>query len=244
MPTTDFKLEYNSITENKKGVPVVIVAAGSSSRMGGIDKILAKICGIPVIARTMLAFERNKNVSEIVVVTKEESIADIEKLANEYMITKLNAVVKGGNCRLESVENGIALLNDKYSAVLIHDGARPLISDNLISAMAQASLNYDCAVCGTKVKDTLKYVNGEKTETPDRSKIYAVQTPQTVNLKVYKKLLSECSDKSSFTDDASVMEAAGYKTQIIEGEESNLKITTPYDLKLAEFILREEELCE
>ena len=78
MPITDFKLEYNSITENKTGVPVVIVAAGSSSRMGGIDKILAQICGIPVIARTMLAFERNKNVSEIVVVTKEESIADIE----------------------------------------------------------------------------------------------------------------------------------------------------------------------
>lgn len=243
MPEVKFAIQYSIDNKENQGVPVVIVAAGSSSRMGGIDKMFAPLCGIPTIARTMLAFQRNADTREIIVVTKEESIADIKKLADAYMITKLTCVVKGGDDRLSSVKSGIDCISDS-KGVMIHDGARPFVSDALISKMAQASLEYDCAVCAIRVKDTIKQVNENSVKTCERDKLYAVQTPQSVNLEIYKQLLSECKDKSCYTDDASVFEQAGYNTNIIDGEESNIKITTPYDLKLAEFILKEGKVCE
>lgn len=239
MPKTEFAIQY-SVAENvNSGVPVVIVAAGASSRMCGINKIFAPIMGIPVIARTMLAFQRNGNVSDIVVVTRKEYIADIEKLAGEYMITKLSCVCEGGSDRLSSVLNGLEALDENTVGVMIHDGARPFASDKLITAMAQAAQSCDCAVCAVPVKDTLKE-KGEKVKTPDRSKFVAVQTPQSLNYKKYKDLLNSCKDRTSFTDDASVMEAAGFDTLIIDGEESNIKITTPLDLVLSEAIIKEE----
>lgn len=244
MPLTEFKIEYkNTAFCEEDAVPVVIVAAGSSSRMKGIDKMFADLYGIPVLARTMLAFERNKFVSEIVVVTKEENVASVSLLAKTYMITKLSLVVKGGKTRLDSVENGLkAIRNSK--GVMVHDGARPFVSDRLITDMAKAALCSDCAVCGVKVKDTIKKVNGDNAVTVDRNSLYAVQTPQSLNYDKYLKALSECENKEVFTDDASLMEAAGFKTTIIDGEETNFKITTQNDLKYAEFLLREEELCE
>jgi len=241
MPVTDFKIEYAAEElKTQNAVPVIIVAAGSSSRMGGINKMFMLLGGIPVIARTMLAFERNANVSEIIVVTKEENVADISYVAQNYMITKLSNVVPGGATRTESVEKGILSLKDA-KGVMIHDGARPFVSDEIISKMADAALKYDCAVCGIKVKDTIKQKGKETVNTLDRNLLYAVQTPQSVNPELYKNILSRCEDKSKFTDDASVMESAGVNTVIIEGEESNIKITTPFDIKLAEMILREEE---
>ena len=244
MPLTEFKIEYKSNKVSvSSAVPVVIVAAGSSSRMGGVDKMFADVFGVPVIARTMLAFERNKLVSEIVVVTKKESIPIISELAKTYMITKLSFVTEGGTTRLDSVEKGLKSLKEAQG-VMVHDGARPFVSDVLITKMAEAALKFDCAVCGIKLKDTVKKVSDDKITTLDRSELFAVQTPQSLNLNKYLSLLENCENKEAYTDDASLMEAAGYKTEIIEGEERNLKITTPYDLKLAEFILREEELCE
>ncbi len=240
MPKTEFAVEYSVAENNRDGVPVVIVAAGASTRMGGINKMFAPIMGIPVIARTLLAFQRNSRVCEIVVVTREENIADIEKLAGEYMITKLSCVTRGGSDRLSSVLCGLNALDEDTIGVMIHDGARPLVSDSLITSMAEAALCYDCSVCAVPVKDTLKE-KGEKVKTPDRSKLVAVQTPQSLGFRKYKELLEKCSDKSLFTDDASVMEAAGYDTVIIEGEETNIKITTPLDLCLAEAILKEEQ---
>ncbi len=244
MPLTEFKIEYESSAKiSPSAVPVVIVAAGSSSRMGGVDKMFASVFGIPVIARTMLAFERNKLVSEIVVVTKKESIQQIIELASTYMITKLSVVTEGGATRLDSVEKGLRSIKSA-KGVMVHDGARPFVSDRLIGEMAEASLKFDCAVCGIKPKDTIKQNKNGEISTLDRNSLFAVQTPQSLNFEKYLKVLENCENKELFTDDASLMEAAGYKTQVIEGEENNFKITTPYDLKLAEFILREEELCE
>lgn len=240
MPKTEFAVQYSVESKSEGKVPVVIVAAGNASRMCGINKIFAPIMGVPVIARTMLAFQRNANVSQIVVVTKSEYIADIEKLADEYMITKLLAVAVGGEDRLSSVLCGLNELSDDTVGVMIHDGARPLVSDNLITAMSNAALINDCSVPTTAVKDTLKE-KGDFIKTPDRSRFVAVQTPQSLNYKKYKELLLSRKDKSSFTDDASVMEEAGFNTTLIEGEESNIKITTPIDLVLAEAILKEEK---
>lgn len=243
MLKTEFAIQY-SVTEKTEGkVPVVIVAAGSSSRMGGINKMFAPIMGIPVIARTMLCFQRNGNVSDIVVVTKKEYITDVEKLAGDYMITKLSCVCEGGNDRLSSVLCGLNTLPKDTVGVMVHDGARPFAGDNLISAMAEAAQSYDCAVCAVPVKDTFKE-KGNTVKTPDRSKFVAVQTPQSLNYKKYKELLENCADRTVFTDDASVMEAAGFDTVIIDGEESNIKITTQLDLVLAEAILKEEGQCE
>lgn len=244
MPLTEFKIEYENKSDNMSGaVPVVIVAAGSSSRMGGVDKMFANLFGIPVIARTMLAFERNKNVSEIIVVTKEESIDEISKLAKTYMITKLTSVIKGGKTRLDSVEKGLSCINEA-KGVMVHDGARPFVSDALITEMAISAEKYDCSVCAVKVKDTIKLQKADSVTTLSRDNLYAVQTPQSMNFAKYLTALKNCENKDKYTDDASVMEAAGYTTKIIEGEENNFKITTPYDLKIAEFILREEDVCE
>ena len=240
MAVTEFKIEYSEVLEPyENAVPVIIVAAGSSSRMGGINKMFASISGIPVIARTLLCFERSRFVSEIVVVTKKESVADVLRLKDEYMISKLTVVTEGGNDRLSSVLNGLNVLSDDTNGVMIHDGARPLVSDALIEKMAKASNKYDCAVCGIPLKDTIKQ-KGEFTKTLERSRLVAVQTPQSVNFSKYKALLSKIEDKSLYTDDASVMESAGYNTEIIDGEESNIKITTPFDIKLAEILLKEE----
>lgn len=243
MPQTEFAVQY-SVSEKKEGkVPVVIVAAGSSSRMGGVNKIFAPIMGIPVIARTMLAFQRNSNVSDIVVVTKQENTADISRLAGEYMITKLSCVTVGGNDRLSSVLKGLEVLDENTVGVMIHDGARPFVSDRLITVMSEAALNNDCSVCAISVKDTLKE-KGEPVKTPDRNRFVAVQTPQSLNFKKYKELLTCREEKAVFTDDASVMEAAGFDTVLIEGEESNIKITTPLDLVLAQAIAKEVGKCE
>ncbi len=240
MAVTEFKIEYSvEVAPHKNAVPVIIVAAGSSSRMGGINKMFTHLSGIPVIARTMLNFERSPYVSEIVVVTKKESIADVLRLKEEYMISKLTAVTEGGSDRLSSVLNGLSVLDADTKGVMIHDGARPLVSEMLIEKMAKASLTYDCAVCGVPLKDTIKE-KGDFLKTLDRSRMIAVQTPQSVNFSKYKDLLSSIEDKSKFTDDASVMESAGFNTEIIDGEESNIKITTPLDLKLAEVLLKEE----
>ena len=240
MTVTEFKIEYSEAQQPcHNAVPVIIVAAGSSSRMQGTNKMFALLSGIPVIARTMLQFEKNLYISEIVVVTKKESISDILRLKEEYMISKLTAVTEGDKDRLGSVLNGLNVLSDNTKGVLIHDGARPLVSETLIEKMAKASLVYDCAVCAIPMKDTVK----EKSafvKTLDRSKIVAVQTPQSLDFSKYKQLLASTQDKSIFTDDASAMESAGYNTEIIEGEENNIKITTPLDLKLAEMLLREE----
>lgn len=243
MPKTEFAIDYSVVEEENRGVPVIIVAAGSSSRMGGINKMFSLLCGIPVVARTMLAFERSPFISEIIVVTKEESIADIQHLKDNYMINKLSNVVKGGSDRLSSVLCGLECITEA-KGVLVHDGARPFVSEALIEKMANAALTEDCAVCGIRVKDTVKIENEGRITTADRSKLFAVQTPQALKFGVYKKLLTECKDRAVFTDDASVMEAAGYNTTIIEGEESNFKITTPFDLKLAHFVLMEGEKCE
>ena len=240
MAVTEFKIEYSEVSApNENAVPVIIVAAGSSSRMGGINKMFALLSGIPIIARTMLGFERSNFVSEIVVVTKKESVADVLRLKDEYMISKLSVVTEGGEDRLSSVLNGLKVLDNNTKGVMIHDGARPLVSENLIEKMAKASVSFDCAVCGVPIKDTIKE-KGDFVKTLDRSKMIAVQTPQSMNFNKYKELLLSVEDKSTFTDDASVMESAGFNTEIIDGEESNIKITTPFDLKLAEILLKEE----
>ena len=240
MPKLQNLLEYNMCENDcNAAVPVVVVAAGSSQRMGGIDKQLTLLNSVPVIIRTLKAFENSPYISKIIVVTKQESILPIQQLCEKYMITKISDIVLGGKDRHESVLNGLELLSCDEDKVLVHDGARPLVSSEIIKGSVLALEEADCIVCAIKVNDTVKKADGKGCveKTVDRTDLYCAQTPQGFNVGLYKKASAAAGDKSVFTDDASVMESAGYTVKIVGGSPYNIKITTRQDIKLAELYL-------
>lgn len=242
MEAVDLKLQYEICDEKSDGIPVIIVAAGSSSRMQGIDKQLLILAGIPVIVRTLKKFQDSSVISRIILVTREDLIPQFQKLCNEYIISKLTDIVVGGENRNASVLNGIAMLAKEEKHVLIHDGARPFVGKEMIKECATALQEYDGALCALEVNDTVKLANDDKTvvATLDRSRLYMAQTPQGVNVEVYKNAIKNAKDTSVFTDDASVLEEAGVKVKIVSGSVTNIKITRPTDIELAEAILKGE----
>ena len=217
----------------------VIVAAGNASRMGGIDKVMAPIQNEPMIRRTVRTFQECDAVSEIVIVTREDLISSITELCAGY--DKVTTVVKGGNSRQESVELGLAALSKKIKLAAIHDGARPLTTYELIDRAIRAANTYGAAAPAIPVKDTIKTVEGGLVvNTPDRSKLRAVQTPQVFDIDMLKGALAKAKqDKAEVTDDCSAVERLGMKVKIVEGDERNIKVTTPMDLKIAEMLLEE-----
>lgn len=230
------------LLERKKimDTSVIIVSAGSSSRMNGVDKQLAGICGIPVVVRSMLAFEKCESVLEIIVVTKEESIQIIKDLAAEYNISKLAAVTAGGKTRQESVINGVRKISEKTQMIAVHDGARPLVApENIEKTIADARV-FNGAVLGVPVKDTIKTVSdGLITDTPPRSSLYITQTPQVFKRSVYMRGIEfAMRNYLDFTDDCQLAEAIGVKVCMTTGDYKNIKITTPEDIAIAEAILR------
>lgn len=217
----------------------VIVAAGSASRMGGIDKVMAELMGEPMIVRTVRAFQQSDCITEIVIVTREDLIAPIMGLAADF--NKVKAVVKGGASRQESVCNGLNALGNKCKLVAIHDGARPLISEAVIDRTVRAAHSYGAAAPMIPVKDTIKVIRGGVVETtPDRETLRAVQTPQVFDLDILRGAMAKVEkEKIAVTDDCSAVEAMGMKVKAVEGDERNLKVTTPMDLKIARMLLEE-----
>lgn len=247
MNATELKLQYNVCYNSNGGIPVIIVAAGNSTRMGGINKQFVPLLGIPVIARTLMAFETSTEISKIIIVTAKDQVLDMQLICDKYMISKVTDITVGGKNRHESVINGIDKLDSIDGKVLIHDGARPLIDSNTITAVVRALYNYDSALCVRKINDTVKTVDesGMVMSTVDRSLLYSAQTPQGVDVQKYKKACEIISNVESFTDDASVMEAAGFTVKAIIGSSKNIKITTPDDLIIAEALLKGDGLiCE
>ena len=219
----------------------VIVAAGSASRMGGIDKVMAPLNGEPMIVRTVRAFQNCDAISEIVVVTRQDLILPITSLCAQ--MDKVQAVVAGGSSRQESVHLGLNALSDKCKLVAIHDGARPLISWQVIDRVVRAANTYGAAAPAIPVKDTIKVVQGGVVkETPDRASLQAVQTPQVFDFDILRGALKKAKqDGAQVTDDCSAVERIGLTVKIVEGEERNLKVTTPLDLKIAQLLLEEEQ---
>ena len=219
----------------------VIVAAGSASRMGGIDKVMAPLNGEPMIARTVRAFQNCDAISEIVVVTREDLILPITSLCSG--MDKVQAVVAGGSSRQESVHLGLNALSGKCKLAAIHDGARPLISWQVIDRVVRAAHTYGAAAPAIPVKDTIKVVQGGVVkETPDRASLQAVQTPQVFDFDILRGALKKAKqDGAQVTDDCSAVERMGMAVKIVEGEERNLKVTTPLDLKIAQLLLEEEQ---
>ena len=217
----------------------VIVAAGNASRMGGIDKVMAELGGQPMIARTVRQFQDCDAISEIVVVTREDLILPITALCRD--MDKVKAVVAGGSSRQESVSLGLNALSDKVRLAAIHDGARPLITWQVIDRVVRAANTYGAATPAVPVKDTIKVVEGRIVKsTPDRASLYAVQTPQAFDFDLLRGALAKAKlDNAQVTDDCSAVERMGMSVKIVEGEERNLKVTTPMDLKIAELLLEE-----
>lgn len=222
-----------------KSCGVVIVAAGSASRMGGIDKVMAPLAGEPMIARTVRAFQDCDAVKKIVVVTREDLILPITSLCSG--MSKLKAVVAGGSSRQESVHLGLNALSGEVQLVAVHDGARPLVSWQLIDRVIRAANTYGAAAPAIPVKDTIKVVKGGVVEqTPDRSNLFAVQTPQVFDFDLLRGALKKVEQEQlQVTDDCSAVEQMGMRVKIVEGDERNLKVTTPIDLKIAQMLLEE-----
>ena len=217
----------------------VIVAAGSASRMGGIDKVMANIGGEPMIVRTVRTFQNCAAIKEIVVVTRPDLMQSIMGLCRDF--NKVTAVVAGGKDRQESVELGLNALSSKVKLAAIQDGARPLITDAVIDRTVRAAGSYGAAAPAVPVKDTIKTVTGGVViNTPDRSTLQAVQTPQVFDYDMLRGALKKArQEKAAITDDCSAVELMGFSVKIVEGDERNIKITTPMDLKIAEMLLED-----
>lgn len=217
----------------------VIVAAGSASRMGGIDKVMAPIGGEPMIVRTVRTFQQCDAIREIVIVTRQDLIVPIMDLCHEF--DKVQMVIVGGASRPESVAAGLSALSDKVKLVAVQDGARPLITWQVIDRTVRAANSYGAAAPAIPVKDTIKVVSGGIVkETPERSGLQAVQTPQVFDIDLLRgALLKAAQDGAEITDDCSAVERLGMSVKIVEGDERNIKVTTPLDLKIAELFLEE-----
>ena len=218
----------------------LVAAAGSSSRMGGQDKMMEPLDGIPVLARTLMALQASDAVDEIIVATREEALMRISDLCHGYGITKCTKVVRGGESRLHSVYLAALEAAPETQLLAVQDGARPLVSPELIDRVIKAAERCGAAAPAIPVKDTVKVVreDGAVERTPDRSTLRAVQTPQVFEASLLKAALqSALDDGAAVTDDCSAVERLGKVVFLVDGEEENLKITTPIDLLLAEAIL-------
>ena len=217
----------------------VIVAAGTASRMGGIDKVMAPLDGEPMIVRTVRTFQNCDAVKEIVIVTREDLIPQITSMCGKF--PKVMAVVVGGKDRAESVKNGLGMLSKKVELAAVQDGARPLITEAVIDRTIRAAHTYGAAAPAIPVKDTIKVVEGGiVSTTPDRNTLKAIQTPQVFDIDLLKGALKKAfQDGAAITDDCSAVERIGFKVRIVEGDERNIKVTTPMDLKIAEMLLEE-----
>lgn len=228
----------------KPFLSAVIVAAGSSARMGGEDKQFLPLAGIPVLGRSLLAFENCGAVSEVIVVTKEESAEKVRALCEELKITKLAAVVKGGENRAESVRNGVAAVSESCEFVAIHDGARPLIRPQEIESCARNAFACGGAVLAVPVTDTIKYgrKNGFVEYTPAREKLFAAQTPQIFDLAAYREAMEKAfRELADWTDDSRIFENDARKVFLTPGRRDNVKITGPEDIFIAEALLKMQE---
>lgn len=223
----------------------IIVAAGKSTRTSGaVPKQLISIKGVPVVVRTMLAFEKCPLISEIIVVAAKDQLKEYEIFKKQYGITKLSAVTAGGSTRSDSVLAGFRAVSPKCEFVAIHDGARCLIKTEDIEKVIKSAFRHGCAIAASKSTDTLKEVdeNGIISGTVDRDTVMRAQTPQVFMKEIYEIAVSSKTKPSSPTDDSMLVENAGFKVHTVEAGAYNIKITTDEDFYVAERIISNGEL--
>jgi 2-C-methyl-D-erythritol 4-phosphate cytidylyltransferase len=223
-------------------VYLLIPAAGSGKRMGSDrNKLLLDLLGKPVLAWTLKAAEAAASITWIGIMGQPIDFEDFQQILAQLNLTKPVHLIKGGATRQESVYNGLQALPPEADRVLIHDGARCLATPELFDRCAAALDHYDGLVAAVSVKDTIKVVDAEMCiqDTPDRSNLWAAQTPQGFSVPVLKRCHDEGKTKGwEVTDDAALFERCGLSVFIVPGEETNLKVTTPVDLAIAAFVLQ------
>jgi 2-C-methyl-D-erythritol 4-phosphate cytidylyltransferase len=226
-----------------KKVCALIPAAGGGTRMGTAgSKLLAPLGGVPLLARTLLAFERAAAVDDIVLAVRPGDQASIEELIAGARIRKVRALVPGGEERQDSVRLALASASARGAGiVMVHDGARPFVEGDLIARLAEAALASGAAIAAVRPKDTVKFSGGggEQLSTPDRGSCWLAQTPQAFRTELLVEAMEKAVlDRFRGTDDAVLVERLGRRIVIIEGSYRNIKITTPEDMEIAENLLK------
>jgi 2-C-methyl-D-erythritol 4-phosphate cytidylyltransferase len=221
-------------------VSAIIVAAGSSRRMG-FDKLFAPLAGHPVLWHSLKAFAATREVDEIIVVAREDRMGEIEKLIAESRLDKVSKVIAGGEERHLSVWNGLKSVQSRESEfIAIHDGARPLTTPKLIAACLKMAVQHGAACCASPIPDTVKRATVEQMvqESVERSGLWAMQTPQIFSssliLQAYAQIIAR---HEMVTDEVSAVQKLGKKIALLKNEDWNFKITFPHDIELAEHVL-------
>ena len=231
---------------NRPFCTALVAAAGSSSRMGGTDKLMEFLDNVPVLMRTLTALQRAAAIDEIVIAAREDALVDISTLCKTYGITKCSKVVRGGESRCHSVLLAALEASPEAKLLAVQDGARPLVTPALIDRTVEAAAKCGAAAPAVPVKDTIKQAKGGSGKTvpegcmventPDRSTLYAVQTPQCFDRAAYLAALDELDEASArlVTDDCSLFELTGRPVELVQGDYANIKITTREDLPRTE----------
>lgn len=219
-------------------IGVVIVAAGSSQRMAGVDKQNLLLKGIPVVVRAAKAFQEMGEVSEIILVTSKDNISTFQGYITEYALHKVKTVCQGGDTRQQSVFCGVVELSSHVEYIAIHDGARPFVTKEVVSRCLADAIQYGAATASVKTKDTIKIEkDGFIAATPDRDKLYLTQTPQIFRREVYIQAMEQALKTGiDVTDDCQLVENIGHQVYLSPGSYDNIKITTPEDIPTAEAI--------
>lgn len=222
----------------------LVAAAGSSSRMGGVNKLLEPLDGVPVLVRTLAALQLAGRVDEIVVASREEDLLEISALCHTYGISKCSKVIRGGESRVHSVLLAALEASPETKLLAVHDGARPLVTPELIDQVILAAARCGAAAPAVPLKDTIKEVQdgGAVERTVERSSLRAVQTPQVFDAELLRAALKDAIEQgAAVTDDCSAVERLGKVVFLIDGDEENLKITTPTDMILASAIVQDRK---
>ena len=234
------KTAFNGTKPHKRPYCAAVgVAAGSAPRMNGIDKMMADLRGEPVLLHTLRAFDQCSCIDEIIVVTRDDLVLAVDEMCRKYQLDKVKQVILGGDERTNSVMAGLDCVSEHAGLVAIHDGARPLVSPEIIEKTVEKAAQTGAAAPAIPMKDTVKVARrGVIEATPDRRSLVAIQTPQVFDVDLVRGALFKAEQEGiSVTDDCSAVERLGMKIHLTEGSDENLKITTPIDLVLAEAIL-------
>lgn len=223
---------------------VIIVAAGNSTRINSDDaKPLIEVLDKPLIAYSLESFNVCDLINEIIIVSKEEDIVRFSNIVEEYDFDKVSKIVVGGNERQDSVYNGLKELDEKTNIVLVHDGARPLVSIDVIENAIIECVDKKAVVVGVKVVDTIKVVNEDGTiiDTPNRDNLWIAQTPQIFEYRLITNAYENALNDNFYgTDDSSLVERLGYNIKMVQGDYQNIKVTTDDDLRMIEGLVQNQ----
>lgn len=224
-------------------VSVIIAAAGNSTRYGtGKSKQFLLLEGVPVLIKSVQAFEQIDEVKEIIITARKQDFDVIESFLQQYNIKKVKSVVEGGATRQDSIAAAVKKVSEETEIIAVHDGARPLVSKETIIGVIEKAVEKGAAACAVPVKDTIKIIDssGKIVTTPDRASLRAVQTPQVFDFALYKEAIDKAvSESKQYTDDCQLIESMGHPVYLTDGDYENIKITTPDDLLVAEKFLSE-----